>query len=166
MKTIKLTQGHYAMVDDEDFEFLNQWKWRVLKAQRKNTPPVWYAHRTTPRPHRKAVYMHREVLRRFGFEQFQDSDHKDGNGLNNQRDNLRPVTRSQNLANARKKTGCTSRFKGVYWHKTTNKWMARIDRAYIGTFSDESDAARAYDDAASIRFGDCARLNYSQPKAV
>jgi len=163
MKTIPLTQGKHAMVDDVDYDFLNQWKWRVLKAKRKKTKQVWYAHRTTQRPNRKPVYMHREVLIRSGCLKFKECDHFDDDGLNNTRQNLRAATSSQNKSNMRKRIGCTSRFKGVYWHNKRKKWMAKISclgKSYwLGVFKNEKDAAKAYDYAALRHFGEFARLN-------
>lgn len=166
MKSIQLTQGHHATVDKKDFKFLNQWKWRALKAKRKNAPPTWYAIRTTPRPNRKCVYMHREVMRLRGFTEFSQVDHRDGSGLNNQRKNLRAATAPQNHWNRRKGAGCTSQFKGVYWHKKLKIWMARIyclgKHYYLGIFKKEKDAAKAYDAASVLHFGEFARLNLSK----
>ena len=163
MKIISLTRGLQTIVDDEDYDFLMQWKWRALKAKRKKTTQVWYAYRTTSRPNRKSVYMHREVMIRSGIENPQQCDHEDSNGLNNQRKNLRHATASQNRWNMRKRTGCSSQFKGVYWHKKTKAWMARIAQFgkyhYLGLFNNESDAAKAYNDAALRLFGDFANLN-------
>lgn len=164
MKQIPLTQGKYATVDDEDYDFLIQWKWRALKATRKQVRCVWYAHRTTARPNRKGVYMHQEVLRRCGFEKVQQCDHLDADGLNNQRKNLRPATSSQNRWGMRKRSGRTSQFKGVYYHKVSKKWMSRIGylskHYFLGVFANEIDAAKAYDAAALFYFGEFARLNF------
>lgn len=152
-----------ALVDDEHYDFLMQWKWRACRAKRKQTPNAFYAIRTTPRPNRKCIAMHREVLRLSGFLDFPQCDHIDSNGLNNQRSNLRPATASQNRWNMRKREGRTSKYKGVYWHKKTRKWMARIGHLYkhkyLGNFTNEIDAAKAYDSAAIKLFGEFAFLN-------
>ena len=91
-------------------------------------------------------------------------DHRDGNGLNNQRSNLRPATHAQNLQNTRKRAGTTSRFKGVCWNKKKQAWVAFIKhegkKKYLGCFSSEEVAARAYDFAASETFGEFACLNF------
>jgi len=164
MKTIQLTQGKVALVDDDDYDFLSQWKWHSLKAKRKQSDTVWYAIRSTPRPNRKTIYMQREVAARIGFTNTPEVDHEDRDGLNNQRHNLRPCTVSQNRWNAIKRSGRTSRFKGVYWNKKGGKWMARIFHLgrhhYLGMSDNEIEAARAYDDAAVHHFGEFARLNF------
>ena len=91
-------------------------------------------------------------------------DHVDGNGLNNQRSNLRPTTQAQNLANQLKRLGVTSKFKGVCWRDRPSPWRATITvdgrQRGLGSFADEEQAARAYDAAALDLFGDRARLNF------
>lgn len=88
-------------------------------------------------------------------------DHRDGNGLNNQRHNLREATQAQNLANSRPRSG-SSRFKGVTF-RSPDKWIAQISKdgkhTYLGIFRDEFDAATAYNFAAIEMFGEFARLN-------
>ncbi len=167
MKMITLTQGQRAMVDDEDYEFLNQWKWYARRGKRKQTTDTWYAQRTGPRPNKQAIHMHREVLGRMGIQDFPQGDHKDSNGLNNQRYNLRPATVNQNGCNRRKRNGCTSRFKGVHWHKANGSgWMTTIylegKLNYLGTFENETVAAKVYDAAARHHFGEFAKLNFNQ----
>src|SRR5690606_29091416 len=90
-------------------------------------------------------------------------DHKDGNGLNNVRSNLRKATLAENNRNVRKQYGTTSRFKGVCWHLRMSKWVARIHyngtAYYLGSFDDEREAARVYDDWARQLHGEFARTN-------
>ncbi len=158
MKSIELTQGFVTMVDDEDYEELMRYKWHVLSARGRR----FYAVRTTPiiggRHH--MVYMHRQIL---GVGPDEQVDHHSQVTLDNQRTNIRRCTRSQNAANSRKKRGCTSRFKGVHFHKTARKWCARIKKdgvsQHLGLFTDERDAARAYNVAAIEHFREFARLN-------
>lgn len=104
--------------------------------------------------------MHREIVASEGrFE----VDHRDGDGLNNQRHNLRIATSSQNQGNQCKTQGRTSRFKGVSWAKRHGKWVAQIQvkrrSKNLGYFRREEEAAAAYDQAALRFFGEFARLN-------
>jgi len=155
-KTIPLTQGKVALVDDQDYEWLNQWKW-----QYKPTPNTGYAVRSVgPRHKQKRVYMHRIIL---NPPSGKETDHINSNGLDNRRCNLRACTRSQNHMNRRKKAGCTSQFKGVAWNIYHQQWQASLmvdyKRQHLGLFENEQDAARAYNAAARERFGEFARLN-------
>lgn len=145
-KCIPLTQGKAALVDDEDFDKLNQYKW-CFDGQ--------YAQRKVGN---KTIRMHRVIL---------DSpqvDHIDGDGLNNQRSNLRVCTHTQNQMNRAKHKIMSSKYKGVSWNKPTEKWRARIETnqgsLYLGLFEVEEEAARAYDEAAKENFGEFARLNF------
>lgn len=159
MKQIKLTLGQVALVDDEDFEFLNQFKWQAVKK-----PNTFYAVKNFPNGKGKqiSVYMHRIIL------QLKDSkihcDHKDGNGLNNQKYNLREATHAQNQRNKKARETGTSRYKGVTLRKSYTKWRATIilNKKYIhiGYFINEIDAAKAYDEKAKELFGEFAWLNF------
>jgi hypothetical protein len=163
VKQIELTQGKIAIVDDEDFESLSKFRWFACKG--KNT---FYAKRYAGRVNGKQrmIWMHREIL---GLKPGDpDVDHRDGNGLNNQKKNLRKVTNSENAMNKRNQRGSLSEFKGVCWDKSRNKWKAQIHidgkLNFLGYFDKEEDAARAYDEAAAKNFGDFAKLNFSVGK--
>lgn len=153
MKEIPLTQGQVALVDDEDFEAMSKFKWFADKRRR-----TYYAARNLRVAEgrgKRTVHMHAELLRVDGYV-----DHKDGNGLNNQRYNLRPATTGQNVINsAKRRTARTSSFKGVYLHKSTGKWMARLAGKFIGYFDSEIDAAKAYNAAALAKYGEFAKVN-------
>ena len=152
MKVIALTQGREVVVDDEDHKFLAQWRWR-FEARRESG----YACRTE---RRTTIYMHQLVAERYGLDVCErEIDHKDGNGLNNQRTNLRAATRSQNNANQRVTRRNRSGYKGVYWSRAARKWAAQLGQKYLGLFENPLDAAIAYNDAATARFGEFARLN-------
>jgi len=104
------------------------------------------------------LLLHRLIL---DIPDSMEGDHKDGNGLNNRRDNLRPATHSDNMHNSCSKRG-TSKFKGVHFYKQTNKWRAGIASKHLGYFHNETDAALAYDAAARKYFGEFARPNFSE----
>lgn len=81
--------------------------------------------------------------------------------------NCRWATRSQQIANTRKRSDAkTSRYKGVYWEKRRCKWNARLGDRWIGSFTTEKDAAIAYDNAASLTFGEFAKLNFPEKKLL
>lgn len=158
MRTIPLTQGLYAQVDDELYERLQEFKWRALKGGQ-----TYYATRHVMVDGKtKTIYMHRHIM------EVTDSnvlvDHRDHNGLNNCTSNLRKCTTRQNLQNMRSRPGSASRFVGVCWHKGDQKWRARIrtpqgKRKFLGNFDNEEDAARARDAASKEFFGEFAHLN-------
>jgi hypothetical protein len=122
MRQILLTQGLVALVDDVDFEYLNQWKWHALKHRES-----FYAARNSGgRLNRKYIFMHRLIL---GLTDSKiEVDHKDLNGLNNQRNNLRPASRSQNAANIPSRMGSSSKHLGVHWDNTKKKWASGITK--------------------------------------
>ena len=152
MKVVTLTQGREAVVDDEDYEFLAQWRWRFEPRRESG-----YACRTEGRT---TIYMHQLVAERYGLDVCErEIDHKDGNGLNNQRTNLRAATRSQNNANQWLSRRNRSGYKGVYWSRAARKWAAQLGRKYLGLFESPADAAIAYNRAARVRFGEFAHLN-------
>lgn len=154
MKKIPLTQGKYAIVDDIDFEYLNQWKWTFHNLE--------YAYRKDSKDNRKNILMHRAILK---TPTGKLTDHVNGNGLDNRRGNLRVCTSSQNQKNQRKNKANTSGFKGVSWDKERKKWAAYINangRLYhLGRFSIKRVAAEAYDKAAKKLHGEFARLNFA-----
>lgn len=157
MKKIPLTRGQIALVDDEDYERLAKWKWYAAPS----SSGCWYARRRDKS--RKIVHMHQFLLTGKlgpGLK----PDHKDGNGLNNQKSNLRPATQLQNSHNQKLCSDSASGYKGVSWSASKNKWQAtiRINKrsTYIGRFKRKVDAAVAYDTAAQIHFGEFARLNF------
>ena len=161
-QTISLTQGRFTIVDDGDFEWLNQHKWHW-----KSKPTgTGYAMRDVRENGRwKHIYMHRIILSPQGGR---EPDHINGDGLDNRRCNLRSCTRSQNNMNSRKRRGCSSRYKGVCWNSRDRKWEARIRvngrLKQLGYFDDEQEAAAAYDVAAHKLFGQFARVNAAAPK--
>lgn len=151
--------GRVALVDDEDYDLVMQYRWRVWEKDhegaRTNGP---YAQANTYRDGRKGhVFMHKLVT------SWPRVDHKNHNGLDNRRSNLRPATTAQNNHNQRPQIGTSSRYKGVTWHKANRKWQATIKLAgrsrYLGCYSTEEDAALAYNAAALEAYGEHAYLN-------
>ena len=161
MKEIVPTQGQVALVDDEDFERLNQYKWTAVKSK-----AGWYAQRKLKTKNKNGylikIKMHRSIL---GLGTLEENkilvDHIDHNGLNNQKSNLRLATSLQNGANCRNRTDGVSKYKGVTYRGNT--WVARIgvnnQRIYLGSYRTEKEAAIADNEAAKQHFGDFAYLN-------
>lgn len=163
MKTIPLSKGKFALVDDEDWEWLSQWKWHASESKRIRLPSMWYARRQEGHAG-PVVYMHREICIRSGKSPSSLFDHRDRNGLNNRRANLRECSKSQNGANQRKRPRTRSIFKGAHWYKRLGMWHAVLtcDGVHhsLGYFNNDEEAARAYDAAAKIYFGEFAKLNF------
>jgi hypothetical protein len=162
MKTIPLTQGQFAVVDDADYEALSQHKWCAEKKGR-----TYYAVRGRKRNERQSgrgnIKMHMVIA---GTPPGHDTDHVDGNGLNNQRRNLRVVSHAHNLHNTtRKQHGCTSRFRGISWSARERRWRAAVQvdgrRIELGYFKCEFEAAAAYDAAGIANFGEHFTPNFS-----
>jgi hypothetical protein len=157
-KEIKLTtRDMVALVDDDMYDYLMQWKWTVHNG--RNT---LYAVRKGKRPLQKKVWMHREITNAPAGMQV---DHINGDGLCNLRENLRVCTVAENLRNRRKPVNNTSGYKGARLHKETNRYQACIEingkAIHLGYYTDPVDAARAYDEAARKYFGEFAKLNFS-----
>jgi hypothetical protein len=159
MKKIPLSQEQFALVDDEDFAELSKHKWYAF---RRNKEYSYYAIRNIGiKPNRGSERMHNVIMKPpKGFE----VDHKDGNGLNNQRYNLRVCSRSQNMGNTRGQRRNSSRYKGVHWDSRNNNWRPMICKNYkilnLGSFKSEVEAAKAYDAKAKELYGEFACLNF------
>lgn len=158
MKEIKLTKGKFALVDDADYQWLNQWKWFAVKRRR-----TFYAMRVLYKKSKYhcTVIMHRLIL---GITDIKiDSDHIDHNGLNNQRYNLREATHRENMKNRSAARYSTSKYLGVSKRINSDLWRAKLQSngisIHIGYFIDEKDAALAYNKAAIARHGEFANLN-------
>lgn len=154
-----------ALVDDDDYDLVMQYRWTVWE-----NPGRGYRRTRGGGPYAMTKIMRGGVETTTRMHQMITgwplTDHRDHNGLNNQRSNLRRATVRQNGLNSRPVLGHSSRFKGVSWHKQSQRWSAHIrsrGTAYeLGFYRDETDAARAYDAAARELFGEFAYLNFPE----
>ena len=162
MREIQLTQGYKALVDDEDYERVSQFKWLAVKNKRKNTVQV-YAMTTVWIPKWKksiALFLHHFILS-YNPKGLQ-VDHIDRNTLNNQKQNLRHCTNTENNYN-KPKGNFKNNYKGVHYYAERNKFRVNINvnkkYIFIGYFDDEIEAAKAYNEAAIKYHGEFACLN-------
>lgn len=157
MKEIKLTQGKFAQVDDEDYEWLNQWRWYASKSKKKFYAGrnFWSNGKSNPKS------MHRLIMNNPSNMQI---DHIDGNSLNNQKSNLRICNNQQNCRNRLSRDNTSSIYKGVYFDTWSGKWRAEIKvngiYAHRKRFNLELDAAHQYDIWAKSLFGEFLGLNF------
>ena len=159
-KEIPLTQGKFALVDDEDFEFLNQWKWCVSKKTHhgKVTYTACRSERRSemiiPTKKRRMIFMHRVLVPCMNDQVI---DHINHDSLDNRKKNLRCVTQQVNCSNRSTQSNNTSGLVGVNWHKRDKTWRAFIGRSgtatykHIGSFKTAIEAALAYDEEAEKR---------------
>lgn len=158
MKSIPLTQGRFALVDDDDFEYLNQFNWYCSSG---------YAVRKlkTQNGKRLSMKMHREILK---TPDNMTTDHINGNKLDNRKENLRICTQAENTRNRPADRNSTSGYKGVSWNNRLSKWICQIKAngksRHLGVFSNPEEAAKVYDAEAIVLFGSFAKLNF--PKEV
>lgn len=147
MKEIPLSRGLVAIVDDEDFDWLNQWKWYAGNNGKART--MYAIRMAAVEGKRRKFRMHREIM---NPPDGMEVDHINHNGLDNRRSNLRIVTSSQNSRNTRKpRTGRTSKYKGVTYEKDrvghVARWRVGIringKHKWLGRFRTEVEAARA-----------------------
>lgn len=144
--------GQVAIIDDDDAERVQRHAWTVAGAG--------YAITTLYRP-KRTISLHRFILNNPAGE----VDHRNRNKLDCRKENLRITNRSGNNQNTGKHgKNTTSQYKGVCWHKASNKWAAGIrvnrKRIHLGIFINETDAAHAYDAAARLYHGEFAVTNF------
>lgn len=165
MKLLKLTRGYFAQVDDELFDELSKYSWQI-----KPGGDNFYATRSeyigvnpiTKKRKIKNYILHRQVMGVTDPKIF--IDHRDRNGLNCVRSNLRQCTPAENTRNGKSRKNSTSPYLGVYWDRSHKKWTAEIREfgksKKIGRFTNEIEAAKAYDKKAVEVFGEFANPNF------
>jgi hypothetical protein len=161
-KRVELTQGQFAIVDDEDYEHLINRKWYAIKRGRDyvavcHTP-------VTINKNRPLMLMHRIILN-LKVEDKRVVDHINHNTLDNRKNNLRICTDAENTRNQRvRNITKTSKFKGASLQKTSKLWRSQIRFNYkninLGDFKTQLQAARAYDKAAKQLHGEFACTNF------
>lgn len=161
-KTGKHAGKYEAIIDDCDSDLVGQFDWHVGINKTSNYARS-YGGDSKPR---KMIHMHRiifESMTGITLEQNQDVDHIDGDGLNNQRHNLRRATRSQNSMNRKGSVNGTSKYKGVSFETQTRKWRAQISfnkkSIKLGRFNTEEEASEAYQRKAKEIYGEFARFD-------
>jgi|LakMenEpi03Aug12_release.lakeMendotaPanAssembly.Ray.scaffolds.fasta_scaffold591655_1 hypothetical protein len=162
MKLLPLTKDKFALVDDDDYYWLSQWNWFAVEI--KNT---WYARRSKKKGilrsnEKYEIYLHRIVMRCSDIDFV--IDHLDKNGLNNQKENLRICTKSENNKHTSSHKNSSSQYLGVSYDKNRNKWSANLmnngKRILFKRYNTEIEAAKAYDITAKTQFGVYANLNF------
>ena len=155
VKQIPLTKGHFALVDDEDFEMISAFKWHSHGRKQH-----CYARRCAQRNGKQVkIYLHRSIIE---VPSGMCIDHINGDELDCRRENLRVATFQQNCQNRARRADASVLFKGV--RRKGEKYVAYINGyknwTYLGSFETAVDAAVAYDAAARLLYGEFARTNF------
>jgi HNH endonuclease len=161
-RLIPLTQNQIAIVDAEDFERLSKWHWFAVWSTQTET---FYANRSGGKRGSLQIRLHHEVL---GSKE--RTDHRNGDTLDNRKENLRPCTNAQNMANRGPQRNSPTQFRGVHFLTKRNRWNAYIyinkKPRHIGDYKTLEEAAGAFDEVIYYRFGEFARLNFPDRKPV
>lgn len=162
-KEIPLTKGCVAIVDDEDYDWLNQWKWHAAGPPQKRPYAARRVFVGDGSRRSSVTMMHYFLLPRLDGLYV---DHMNGDSLDNRRCNLRYCTMAENNRNLSHHRDGRSLYKGVSWSKSKNRWRASIcierRQTHLGYFASQELAAAAYDEAARRNYGAFARLNHAQ----
>lgn len=154
MKEIQLTKGYSAIVDDEDYDFLMQWKW-YARCQSAGMPYAARGVRGNP----KKIMMHDVIMNN---NSGLTVDHINLDRLDNRKENLRLCTRIENSRNHPLRKDSTSGYKGVSWRADIKKWRVQISidgkQTTLGYFENKEDGYNAYCKKAIELFGEFARF--------
>lgn len=163
MKEIQLSRGYKAIVDDEDYDRLSQWRWNISTCNGGVYPTRGERIEGTKPQRRRVVRMHVEIMNPPAGMLV---DHINGDTLDNRRCNLRVCTKGQNQMNMRRNSRNTSGYRGVHWNKKNKKWTAIIRVAnrkhYLGLFESVEAAATAYAEASRKYHGEFGRPDLPQ----
>ncbi len=151
---LTLTKGYEAIIDAADVPLVGMWNWT---AKVSNTNVYAKRNDTSQKPHR-ALYLHRAIM---GAPHDMEVDHRDGDGLNNSRKNLRVATHAQNSCNVKLRSSNSSGFKGACWCKRRGMWVAHIRikgvQTHLGYFDTAEQAHAAYSEASARLHGEFGR---------
>lgn len=160
MKKIKLTQGYFALIDNDDYEKVTQYEWHIQR-KKQNKKYAVAGIGTGIKYKRTTLRMHRLIM---NAPMHMQVDHINGNGLDNRKSNLRLTTNQMNQANKGINKNNTSGYKGVTFNKQCKKYLVQItfnhENIYLGLYDSPIEAAKAYDKKAFELFGEYARLNF------
>jgi len=160
MATLILKTGENVLVDDEDFYWINQWRWQAISI--KNKKYVFRSRRNNHLGYTSRAYLHRIVMRT--EDKHLIVDHINGNTLDNRKENLRICTKSENNKNTSSHKNSSSIYLGVSYDKLRKKWNAQLKHNGLWKlakrYNTEEEAAKAYDIAAKEHFGEFANLNF------
>lgn len=161
MKRIRISSGHYAIVDDIDYPLVSKYTWTLSKSGNrlyaittKRRTPIKYSKRDT-------IYLHRLIMNVSGWHNC--VDHINGDGLDCRRSNIRLCTRGQNAMNLKIRVDNSSGYKGVYFNQQRKKYAAQIQidkkTKFLGLFHTKEEAAEKYNEYALMYYGEFSSIN-------
>lgn len=164
VREIPTRSGKTILVDDEDYPRVAEFHWKAANTAERGKPEKWYAARQVNIDGKIwTIYLHRFLL---GVPDGVTVDHIDGDGLNNQKANLRMASHRQQTWNRKHRTGASSPYKGVKKQKDSNRWTAWISHdgksRYLGIFRTAKEAAHIFDAAARVLHGEFAWTNFPE----